>query len=175
MEDPEFVILVRKVSPSMHKHIKDIVRVPRFEKVIASKRRSSLIDTFEEFVTVLIKRDFIDPSNKSTWSLLDEVCLEFEGRRFYDVSKQMPMDNDVRVPSITHYSHTNGNATAALDVSLLIVLGCGYSEMQAFPQMKWPQITDCFFVVSILTTINYSGTGFGGVSSPQLDPRGMSM
>ncbi|KAJ1528715.1 hypothetical protein ONE63_007108 [Megalurothrips usitatus] len=56
--------------------------IDRFREVILSKRRSSSIHNFEELVSILVTRDFVDPFNKSTWGRLDDVCKKIAERSF---------------------------------------------------------------------------------------------
>ena len=139
--------------------------IPRFEVVIASKRRSSLIKTFEDLVMLLIKRNAIDPSNKSTWSTLNEVCTDF-GKVFCDSSKQLSTNSEMRVPS-TSYLNVNGNAILKMTFLFsLMIIGCHQCYIQACPQISYWFATYCTYG---------SDLGFGDSSLQQLDPLGMHL
>lgn len=80
MATEEFKNHVKLMSPL----IRDVAgMVKSFEKEIASNRRSSLIQSFEELVMLLVRRLVIDPEDVSTWTNLNNVCMKFGGKPFY--------------------------------------------------------------------------------------------
>lgn len=71
---------VQRISP----YIRDIAGMTKsFEKEIASTRRSSLIQSFDELVMLLVRRLVVDPDDESTWANLNEVCIKYGGKPFY--------------------------------------------------------------------------------------------
>ncbi|XP_034237961.1 uncharacterized protein LOC117643277 [Thrips palmi] len=80
MTTADFKNCVELMAP----HIRDIAgMVKSCEKVIASKRRCSLIQNFQELVMILVRRLFVDPDDESTWANLNDLCIKYGGQPFY--------------------------------------------------------------------------------------------
>ena len=107
MATEEFKNHVKLMSPL----IRDVAgMVKSFEKEIASNRRSSLIQSFEELVMLLVRRLVIDPEDVSTWTNLNNVCMKFGGKPFYipNFSEQI-LHQGVSAASNSNNGNGDGN------------------------------------------------------------------
>ncbi|XP_026288853.1 uncharacterized protein LOC113213861 [Frankliniella occidentalis] len=78
----EFQRRVLSVAPVMEKHLDSLKTDFRTE--IDSNRRLESINTFDELIAVLVKRNFIDDSDMKTWTKLNPKFQKYEQILFHE-------------------------------------------------------------------------------------------
>ncbi|XP_052131788.1 uncharacterized protein LOC127751774 [Frankliniella occidentalis] len=78
----EFHRRVLSVAPVMEKHLDSLKTDFRTE--IDSNRCLESINTFDELIVVLVKRNFIDDSDRKTWTKLNPKFQKYEQILFYE-------------------------------------------------------------------------------------------
>ncbi|KAK3931808.1 Transcription-associated protein 1 [Frankliniella fusca] len=73
--------LVLYVAPIMEKHLERL-KID-FKTEIDSNRSLERICTFEELIAVLLKRDFINDDDRTTWKKLNPILQKYEDVSFY--------------------------------------------------------------------------------------------